>query len=146
DDANILSFNGYFFEGVDDIVRVAVENQHTNFPGRNKLVVIVTSGGGYIEVVHRIVETFRRYYRLVDLIGPNQAYSARTVLVMSGDAILMDYYSRLGPIDPQLETISGRLVSALGYLERNNDLLKKGAKGQLTTAEMEILLAFDQGE
>jgi hypothetical protein len=35
---------------------------------------------------------------------------------MSGDAIYMTYYSRLGPIDPQVETSKGVPVPALGYL------------------------------
>ena len=61
-----------------------------------------------MDVVQRVVDTLRRHYNLVDFIIPNYAYSAGTVLAMSGDAIHMDYYSRLGPIDPQIETERGR--------------------------------------
>ncbi len=100
-----------------------------------------------IEVVHRIVATLRKHYKLVDFIVPNYAYSAGTVLAMSGDAIHMDYYSRLGPIDPQIESDRGRGISALGYLERYNDLLEKAKKGDITTAEVQLMIhGFDQGE
>jgi ClpP class serine protease len=69
-------------------------------PLRKKLAVLLTTGGGVVEVLPRIVDTFRRHYDVVDFIVPNYAFSAGTVLVMSGDAIHMDSYSRLGPIDP----------------------------------------------
>jgi hypothetical protein len=67
---------------------------------------------------------------------------------MSGDAIHMDYYSRLGPIDPQVETLSGRSVSALGYLEKYNSLIEKASDPtkSISNAEVQILLQFDQGE
>jgi len=51
---------------------------------------VLTTGGGSIEVVQRIVDVFRQHYTLVDFIVPNYAYSAGTVLAMSGDAIYMD--------------------------------------------------------
>jgi hypothetical protein len=74
--------------------------------------------------------------------------SAGTILAMSGDAILMDYYSVLGPIDPQVPSQDGRYVPALGYLIRYQELLDKanGVGGQqITPAEMAILLNYDQG-
>lgn len=69
------------------------------------------------------------------------------MLALSGDAIHMDYYSRLGPIDPQVETRSGRLVPALGYLERYNKLVEKSIAGTITMAEVQLLIqGFDQAE
>jgi len=55
---------------------------------------------------------------VVDFLIPSHAMSAGTILAMSGDAIHMDYYSVLGPIDPQVENQEGRLIPALGYLIR----------------------------
>ena len=95
--ADAISFNGPLYGGVDDLIRKAVETKCNHQPRHNKLIVILTTNGGYIEVVHRIVDTLRQHYALVEFIVPNYAYSAGTVLVMSGDAIHMDYYSRLGP-------------------------------------------------
>jgi hypothetical protein len=66
---------------------------------------------------------------------------------MSGDAIHMDYYSRLGPIDPQVENQKGRLVPALGYLEKYNQLLEKAQQKTITMPEVQLLIqGFDQAE
>ncbi len=145
--ADVIAFSGGLLFGVDDFLRDAIEQKCSKEPKHNKLVVILTTSGGYIEVVHRIVDTMRRYYELVEFIVPNYAYSAGTVLVMSGDTIYMDYYSRLGPIDPQVENQNGRSVPALGYLEKYNELISKAQKKQITTAEVQLLIqGFDQAE
>ena len=47
---------------------------------------------------------------------------------LSGDEIYMDYYSRLGPIDPQVNNQEGRQVPALGYLKQWERLQEKAAK------------------
>jgi hypothetical protein len=73
--------------------------------------------------------------------------SAGTVLVMSGDEIHMDYYSVLGPIDPQLPKPGGGSVPALGYLKKYNELMEKANNGKLNTAEMTYLCTkFDPAE
>ena len=144
---DVLSFSGPLFFGVDDIIRDVVEARRQTSPRARRLTVILTTTGGYIEVVHRIVETLRHHYRIVNFVIPNHAFSAGTVLAMSGDAIYMDYYSVLGPIDPQVETSSGRQVSALGYLKQWERLLDKAKNGDLTLAEAQLMVAgFDQAE
>ncbi len=146
-DAHALSMNCPLLFGVDDILRNAVEKRHQQGPAKDKLAVVLTTTGGYIETVQRMVDTVRRFYRLVDFVVPNYAYSAGTVFVMSGDDIYMDYYSRLGPIDPQLDTQQGRQVSALGQLEKYNALIEKAQSGTITTAEVQLLIdGFDQAE
>jgi hypothetical protein len=73
--------------------------------------------------------------------------SAGSVLVMSGDAIHMDYYSVIGPIDPQVERPDGKMIPALGYLEKYKELIDKSQNGTLTTAEMTFLISkFDPAE
>jgi len=145
--ADVISFTGPLIFGVDDIIRTAVENKKSEEPKKDKLVMILTTLGGYIEVVHRIVDLLRKHYNLVDFVIPNYAYSAGTVLAMSGDAIYMDYYSRLGPIDPQVENQAGRMVPALGYLEKYKELIEKAQHGKISTAEVQLLIqGFDQAE
>lgn len=145
--ADAIAFYGPILFGVDDTIRSAVEKRKGKPGGKDRLAVILTTTGGYIEVVKRIVDTFRHFYPLVDFIIPNYAFSAGTVLAMSGDAIYMDYYSRLGPIDPQVEKQGGNSVSALGYLERYEHLIKKAQSGTISTAEIQLLISgFDQGE
>jgi hypothetical protein len=145
--ANVLTFSGGILFGVDDLWRVLIEKRYGQEP-RRRAIVILTTNGGYIEVVHRMVEVLRRHYRLVDFVIPNYAYSAGTVFAMSGDAIFMDYYSRLGPIDPQVSPSGGsKLVPALGYLEKYRELIDKAASGNITDAEVQLLISgFDQAE
>lgn len=65
---------------------------------------------------------------------------------MSGDEIWMDYFSVLGPIDPQVPNKDGKYVPALGYLDKINELIKKAQDGTLTQAEFLILKDFDLAE
>lgn len=149
-DAQALSFSGPLFHGVDDVLRNFVEalaNRPDYEEYKKHLVFLLTTTGGYIEVVQRIVETLRNFYDYVAFVVPNYAYSAGTVLVLSGNEIYMDYYSRLGPIDPQVPTADGKLIPALGYLVQWERLLKKSRKGQLTEPEALVMLNnFDQAE
>jgi hypothetical protein len=110
--------------GLDNVVRNEVEALCDGKGKCNKLVVVLETTGGYIEVVERIYKVFRKHYSHVDFIVPDFAYSAGTVLVMSGDAIYMDYYSVLGPIDPQYESEDGKFVPGIGYLEKYKSLVK----------------------
>ncbi|HET6842243.1 MAG TPA: serine dehydrogenasease [Candidatus Angelobacter sp.] len=144
--ADALAFNGPIYFAVDDIMRKVVEKKCQN-QAHNKIVILITTEGGYLEPVRRMVEVLRRHYQGVEFIIPDSAYSAGTVFVMSGDAIHMDYYSRLGPIDPQIETAQGRMVSALGKLEKYEALIAKAQKGNITAAEVQLLIdGFDQAE
>jgi len=144
--ADGLSFSGPILFGVENLLRNIIEPKKAG-SDRTKLIVILTTTGGYIEIVRRIVDTIRHHYDTVEFIIPNYAYSAGTVLALSGDAIQMDYYSQLGPIDPQLEITKGRMVPALGYLEQYNRLIKKAQRGNISSAEVQLLISgFDQAE
>ena len=129
----------------DDFVRQTIED----IPDRqDDLLVILETEGGSIETTERIADVFRHHYKgSVSFLVPNYAMSAGTILVMSGDRILMDYYSILGPIDPQIQNSDGHSVPALGYLEKFNQLVAKSEKGLLSQAELAFLLAkFDPAE
>lgn len=58
----------------------------------------------------------------------------------------MDYYSVLGPIDPQVRNKDGKFVAALGYLDKINELIEKAKRNELTNAEFIILKDFDLAE
>lgn len=143
-----LSFSGPLLQGVDDILRNTIEKRCSELPASRKLVILLTTGGGYLGPVQRMVATIRRHYRVVDFVIPNEAYSAGTVFALSGDAVHMDYYSRLGPIDPQIKSArGGRNVSALGHLEKYNELIEKAKNKTISTAEVQLLIdGFDQAE
>lgn len=143
--ADVLVFVGPIAFGADDDIRNGIETLPERNPNK-KLLFILETPGGFAEVARRISDTARFHYQTVDFLVPSYAMSAGTILVMSGDAIWMDYYSTLGPIDPQVEGKDGRLIPALGYLLRYEELLKKANQGQISTAEMAVLLNFDQGQ
>lgn len=128
--------------GLEHTVRMAVEPRE---PKREKLFVLLDTGGGVVEVVERIVRVFRRFYREVLFLIPDRALSAGTILAMSGDAILMDYHSVLGPIDPQVER-DGKLIPALSYLAQFELMKEKSEKNELTTAEALLLQKLDLAE
>jgi len=142
-----LSLSGPLYPGVDDILRSIIEKRCAQNSASNKLVILLTTPGGMLEPVQRMVATIRRHYQIVDFVIPNYAYSAGTIFALSGDAIHMDYYSRLGPIDPQIKSARGRTVSALGHLEKYNELIRKAQKGKISAAEVQLLIdGFDQAE
>jgi hypothetical protein len=140
--ADALTIYGPIQYGVDHRVRIAVEALE---PRRNSLLVIIDTPGGIVETTERIVKTLRHYYEEVKFIVPDRAMSAGTVLVMSGDAILMDHFSCLGPVDPQLPK-EDRLVPALSYLEQFERLKERSAAGELTSAELVLLQELDLAE
>lgn len=149
--ADVVAYLGPMFPPADDQVKDAVEAISPRKKGKPRgkaLMVILETGGGYIDLVESIARIFRHHYRSVEFAVPSFAMSAGTILVMSGDAIHMDYASVLGPIDPQVRKPASPLpVPALGYLEKFDRLVEKSAKGELTTAELHYLVSnFDPAE
>ena len=71
------------------------------------LDVLIHSPGGYPEATESIVQQLRGKYSSIRFIVPSFAKSAATMLVMSGNEILMDRDAELGPIDPQMRTQNG---------------------------------------
>lgn len=141
-DADVITIFGPMIYGLDDNIREAIESFDDS---KNKLVVLLTTDGGLVEVVERIVQIFRHKYQEVVFIIPDRAMSAGTVLAMSGDAIYMDYYSLLGPIDPQVSK-NGTLVPALSYLTQLERILAKFNANNGTTADLRLLDKFDMAE
>ena len=142
--ADCLFYKGQIAFGADDRIRDAVESVRKR---RRKLVFILETSGGFAEDARRISDTLRHHYREVDFLIPSHAMSAGTILALSGNAIWMDYYSVLGPIDPQVPSQDGRqLLPALGYLVRYEETIRKANRGEAGAAELQILLSFDQGE
>jgi len=122
--ADVIAISSPMVFGLDDIIKNEIENLNEEDGGHDKLAVVLETTGGYVEVVQRIVGVFRKYYSTVEFIIPNYAYSAGTVLAMSGDEIHMNYYSVLGPIDPQFQTEGGRSVPGMGYIAKYNEIVR----------------------
>lgn len=140
--ADVMAVISPILPGLDTTVRNAIEKLNNKL---DRIAIVVDTGGGVVEVVERMVGTIRHFYSEVTVIVPDRAMSAGTIFALSADTIMMDYYSCLGPIDPQVEK-EGNLVPALSYLIQFQRLNEKATQGSLTTAEYALLSKLDLGE
>lgn len=75
--------------------------------GAERLDVMVHSGGGDIDAAYNLSMLFRRYgTKELNFIIPRWAKSAATLLVCSGEKIVMSPIAELGPLDPQITQIN----------------------------------------
>lgn len=145
-DADVLVYYGSLAPVSANLFAKVIEDLKADTVKRDKLYVILTTLGGSAEVVERYVNILRYHYAEINFIVPDYAYSAGTIFCMSGDSILMDYISVLGPIDPQVPNKDNKYVAALGYLDKINEFIAKAANGTLTKAELIWLKELDLGE
>jgi ClpP class serine protease len=144
--ADVLFFYGPILEGSEQNFLEIVEQLAEDSNKKDVLFILLTTPGGSAIAVERYVNIIRRHYQEINFIVPDYAYSAGTIFCMSGDKIYMDYYSVLGPIDPQVTNKDGKMVPALGYLDKINELIQKSQTNQLSPAEFIILKEFDLAE
>lgn len=149
--ADFLVYYGPIVDGVENNILAIVEDLVGTINGgdhqkKDKIYVMLTTSGGSAVAVERYVNILRRNYEEVNFIVPDYAYSAGTIFCMSGDNLLMDYFSVLGPIDPQVQNKDGKWVAALGYLDKVNDFIDKSRRGELTSAEFMIFKDLDMAE
>lgn len=145
-ESDVLTYFGPILDGNENIVLDIIEDLATDPNKKDKLLVVLTTSGGSAIAVERYVNIIRKHYNEVSFIIPDYAYSAGTIFCMSGDNIYMDYFSVLGPIDPQVQNKEGKWVAALGYLDKVNELIKKAQDNILTQAEFLILKDIDLAE
>lgn len=141
-ETDVLTIVAPIFNGLENFVKGAVESIDQK---KQHLAVILDTGGGVVEVVERMVNIIRHHYSHITFIVPDRAMSAGTIFVMSGDRILMSYYSVLGPIDPQLEK-DGKMIPVLAYLDQYEKLKLASTNGTLTTADIVLLEKLDLAE
>ncbi|WP_442784155.1 SDH family Clp fold serine proteinase [Collimonas fungivorans] len=133
-----------YAETIEALKLAAVKpaNHHTD-----RLVIVLTTPGGVVESVEKMVEITRHHYADVSFVVPDSAMSAGTVWCMSGDRIWMDYASSLGPVDPQVQAQNmNGLVPALGYIDKVNEFISKSNAGTLSPAEVIMLKGLDLAE
>jgi len=86
--------------------------------------VFVHSPGGSAEAAESIVKMLRGKFERIRFIVTGAAKSAATMLVLSGDSILMDSAAELGPIDPQVK-VRGRFSPAGSIIEQFDRAARK---------------------
>jgi hypothetical protein len=124
---------------IDDSDLVGFSDLVQTTPG-DAVDVFIVSNGGAPEATERIVRLLREQYKSIRFIVPANAFSAATLMCFSGDEILMDFQSSLGPIDPQIGGIPARAI--LRAFESLESRLKEEGPRALT-AYMPVLSKYD---
>lgn len=84
--------------------------------GLQKVDVYIETPGGSGETAEEIVRFLRNNFDTISFVVSGEAKSAGTIIVLSGDEILMTETGSLGPIDAQIK-IGRSVVSAYDYIE-----------------------------
>lgn len=145
----ILAYTGpIYYPMLDQFVmrieEIAARRDDGDSPWTNprRLAIILTTSGGVVEVVEKMVDITRHFFDEVYFFVPVEAMSAGTIWCMSGDKIFMDYISSLGPIDPQVPNPDGQFVPALGYIDKVNEIIAK-PPGTMSDAEALMISKLD---
>lgn len=144
-ESDVIVYYGGITEWAKAIYQPELESIGRNAKAREikSLVIILSTGGGSVESVEKMVEITRHFYDEVYFLVPDYAMSAGTIWCMSGDKIYMDYASSLGPIDPQVQSSEGKWVPALGYLDKVEEIINKSRENTVTQAELMMLNSLD---
>jgi len=87
--------------------------------------ILLHSPGGSPEATERIVELLRTSFKKIFFLIPHSAYSAATMLALSGDEIILHRNASLGPIDPQINGIPARALKR-GFEKAKKVLQEEG--------------------
>ncbi len=102
-------------DGFTDLV------QSTN--GSEEIDVLLHSPGGRPDATERIVHILRNKFKSVHFLIPHSAYSAATMLALSGNSITLHPSATLGPIDPQINGTPARSIKR-GF-EKVKEIIKQ---------------------
>jgi phage FluMu protein Com len=131
--------------GIDYTDLLAVADQIDSLSGEAVDVVLETPGG-LAERAEDIVRMIRNKFESVAFIVPGAAMSAGTIMVMSGDEILLEPSSSLGPIDAQV-FVAGKNFSAEAFLTGLEKIKEEVERtGSLNRAYIPILQGISPGE
>lgn len=102
-------------DGFTDLIDTATDGQEID--------VLIHSPGGSPEATERIVGLLRARFDRVHFLIPHSAFSAATMLALSGDTVSLHPSAVMGPIDPQINGIPARSIRR-GF-DRVRDLLQE---------------------
>lgn len=87
--------------------------------------IILHSPGVRPDATERIVGILRNKFDEINFLIPHSAYSAATMLALSGDQIILHPSATLGPIDPQINGIPARSIKR-GFEKVKEKIAKEG--------------------
>lgn len=112
----------------------------------NKVDVYIETPGGSGETAEEIVKFLHRNFDSVSFVVSGESKSAGTIIVLSGNEILMTETGSLGPIDAQMK-IGRSVVSAYDYMEWVEKRKKEAEeKGVLNPFDATIAAQITPGE
>lgn len=111
-----------------------------------KIDVYIETPGGSGETAEEIVRFLHNNFETVSFVVSGEAKSAGTIIVLSGDEILMTETGSLGPIDAQMK-IGRSVVSAYDYMEWVEEKRKEAEKqGRLNPFDATMVAQITPGE
>jgi len=111
-----------------------------------KVDLYIETPGGSGETAEEIVRFLRNNFDKVSFVVAGEAKSAGTIIVLSGDEILMTETGSLGPIDAQMK-IGRSVVSAYDYIEWVNQKMKEAEEqGALNPFDATMVAQITPGE
>lgn len=111
-----------------------------------KVDMYIETPGGSGETAEEIVRFLRNNFGTVSFVVSGEAKSAGTIIVLSGDEILMTETGSLGPIDAQMR-IGRSVVSAYDYIEWVEEKRKDAEKqGVLNPFDATMVAQITPGE
>lgn len=112
----------------------------------SKTDIYLETPGGSGEAAEEIVEFLRKEFEYVSFVVSGEAKSAGTLMVLSGDEILMTKTGSLGPIDAQVR-IGRTTISAYDYMEWVEEKLKEAeANERLNPFDATMVAQISPGE
>lgn len=111
------------------------------------ITLLLNSPGGEIDaaekLVHRLRETCSDSPGALEVVVPDYAKSAATLMALGADRIVMSDSSELGPIDPQIRLPKGPLVSVFAYLHAYEEAERRSTEHPMNPTFAEAFAAFD---
>lgn len=111
-----------------------------------KIDMYIETPGGSGETAEEIVKFLHNNFDTVSFVVSGEAKSAGTIIVLSGNEILMTETGSLGPIDAQIK-IGRSTISAYDYIEWVDQKKKEAEKqGKLNPFDATIIAQITPGE
>ncbi len=112
----------------------------------DKVDFYIETPGGSGETAEEIVRCLRGKFNQVSFVVSGEAKSAGTIMVLSGDEILMTETGSLSPIDAQVK-IGRSVISAFDYMEWTNEKRQEAEKnGRLNPFDATMVAQISPGE
>lgn len=125
------SANGMITDNDAEMIENLLSAEHD----RGKIVMVLSSAGGFGLAAERLVNVCRTYSDgNFEVVVPHMAKSAATLVCFGASRILMSSTAELGPVDPQVryydDNSKEQWISAEEYVRSYDELLDRATSGK----------------